>query len=127
MRIKVQWVVGTFGAVLLLGACGSKNPDSLVGMNLDENAAAMNAEVSADALAAVASAPANTAAPPADLSDRSGGAGDGTATRADAREAQRPDRPTEVNAIEPQPDTAPDEEPSIANQPENADGAGNAD
>ena len=124
MRIKVQWMVGAFGAVFLLGACGSRNPDSLVGMNLDGNAATMNAEVSADALAAVANAPANTAAVPADLSDRRA---DEVAAKDAAHDAKPRSRPTEINAVEPEPTPTPDQEQSIANQLENADEAGNAD
>ena len=117
MRIEAKWMIGAFGAVLLLGACSSRNPDSLVGMNLDANAAAMNADVSADAMAAVADAPTNAVASPADT----------TAVKAEAREPQRQDRPAEVDAAEPEPAAAPDEEPSIANQPEGPDDPGNAD
>ena len=36
-------------AVAALGACSSKNPDTLVGMNLDENGAMMDANAAVDA------------------------------------------------------------------------------
>jgi hypothetical protein len=35
-------------AVVLVSACNSKNPDSLIGMNIDENAVMMDANATAD-------------------------------------------------------------------------------
>src|SRR4051794_30793218 len=48
-------VVGTLAA-LLAGACSSKNPDSLIGMNVDENLAVMDANASMNVVAATSNA-----------------------------------------------------------------------
>ena len=49
-------------ALLALTACSSKNPDTLVGMNLDENAAMMDANATVDANLAGTNGSANAAA-----------------------------------------------------------------
>jgi len=48
-------VVGTLAA-LLAGACSSKNPDSLIGTNVDENLAVMDANASLNVVAATTNA-----------------------------------------------------------------------
>jgi hypothetical protein len=49
MSIPTRSTLAALFATLLLGACSSRNPDSLIGMNVDENAAMMDANASSDA------------------------------------------------------------------------------
>ena len=59
-------------AALLLSACSSKNPDSLVGMNVDENLAMMNASEMVDGnLAATTSSGSKDSVADFHLPDRS--------------------------------------------------------
>jgi len=55
MSIRVRLIAAPLAgllAALLVSGCSSKNPDSLIGMNLDENAAMMDANEVSDANAA---------------------------------------------------------------------------
>lgn len=90
-------------AVLLLGACSSKNPDSLIGMNLDENLAAMNADEVSDSNEA-------------NVSNDSGHAE--AAPQADTRASSNTQRSVVVNDVG---SSTPDENESAANQIEQND------
>ena len=51
MSIRVKHIAAPLAgllAVLLVSGCSSKNPDSLIGMNVDENAAMMEANASSE-------------------------------------------------------------------------------
>jgi hypothetical protein len=90
-------VIGLLAA-LLLGACSSKNPDSLIGMNLDENLAIMNADENAGA---------EVTAPNVSANETSSAARSSTATTANANE---------VNAARTAEENPPDESETGANQ-----------
>lgn len=95
-------------AALLLAACHSKNPDSLIGMNVDENLAVM------DANAVDANATDSGAAPAQASTDQS----DETAAAAPNRGNSAVSQTSpELNAIEPEPDNPPAEDQT--NQVEN--------
>ena len=51
MSIRVRFVAPLAGAfaALLVSGCSSRNPDSLIGMNVDENLAMTDANASSDA------------------------------------------------------------------------------
>jgi hypothetical protein len=49
MSIQARSSLAAVFAALLLSACSSRNPDSLIGMNVDENAATMDANANSDA------------------------------------------------------------------------------
>jgi len=101
MRIKVKSVTCVVAAVAaLLSACSSKNPDSLIGTNVDENLAMMDANANSDTNVAsmnVANAgrtPADTAiAPAVPPSGANAVSSNSRGSRADRY------RPEEVNAI----------------------------
>jgi hypothetical protein len=103
-------------AVLLLGACSSKNPDSLIGMNVDENLAMMDANASADANASTAAVSDMNAVSAEASSNRSDQTRDAqTDKSASSGERQRA---TEVNAVEPDADTPSDEDQTTLNEDE---------
>ena len=65
--------IAAAAALFSLAACSSKNPDSLVGMNLDENAAMMDSNEAVDANAVTATvAETNAGSQPDTSSQRSG-------------------------------------------------------
>jgi hypothetical protein len=84
------WPFATAASLALLAAtgCSSKNPDTLVGMNLDENAAMMDANASVDA---------NNAS--ADVAEANESAHSATASRTDASDGEAaPRQPTPPKA-----------------------------
>jgi hypothetical protein len=83
-------------AVLLVSACSSKNPDSLIGMNLDENAAMMDANDMSD----VNAAENESAATSPNGSGQSTGQLTGNANAAAGPDAQQ--RSIEVNSVPPE-------------------------
>ena len=108
-------VLGLF-AVLLIGACSSKNPDALTGMNVDENLAMMDANASSDGNVTAGSlsdtsATSNRAA--TDRADQSGDAAARTDARATSGDQQRS---AEINAGGTDADDQADDEESSANQ-----------
>ncbi|MGE5562815.1 MAG: hypothetical protein ACM3ZV_05825 [Bacillota bacterium] len=75
-------------ALLSLTACSSKNPDTLIGMNLDENAAMMDANASVEANLGGADPSANDSA-----ADRSSANAASTSTDASAPQPPTPPKP----------------------------------
>src|SRR5690349_6260825 len=49
---RVASVLGALAATFVIAGCSSRNPDSLIGMNVDENLAVMDANETSDANAA---------------------------------------------------------------------------
>lgn len=111
MRAKVNFltasVLGAFAA-LLLSACSSKNPDSLVGVNVDENLAIMDENASSNAIAAATNdaEARDTSADSASDGNKRSGTIPGKASS--PKGMDEPDRPTGVNAIAP--GDAPDQD-----------------
>jgi len=95
-------------AVFALGACSSKNPDALTGMNLDENAAMMDANASVDANLASTNATSTNEAQASSASDaQSNHASEASANSAAPKPAQS-SHPTEINAVRNGPASSPD-------------------
>jgi hypothetical protein len=120
MRIKVRSKAAFALAVLLAGACSNKNPDSLVGKNVDENLAimdaneAMNAEVPAadDGSSASSNESAAPSAQQADVATKAktdsqnSTAADRRATQVDADSYDAPEE-DQGNTVEPGSEEAP--------------------
>lgn len=95
-------------ALLLLGACSSRNPDTLIGMNVDENAAMMDANAAVEAnLTDANGAPAK----PAATNDRSEVQPANGTEKADSatapKTAEKSRAAREVNAVDKSSATAP--------------------
>lgn len=89
----------TASALLVLAACSSRNPDALTGLNVDENAAMMDANAAVEAnLADANGAPSNAAAANGTSEAQSANSAESAAkaTAPKAAEKSRPSR--EVNA-----------------------------
>ena len=87
-------------ALLILAACSSKNTDSLIGMNLDENAAMTDANASIDANLAGSSSIASSGA--AGNASSEPQANEGSAVSASVAKRSEPPTPshsTEVTAV----------------------------
>jgi len=101
MRIKVKSAACVAAAIVaLLSACSSKNQDSLIGTNVDENLAMMDANASSEPNMAATNV-AHTARPPADTAnDRSvqpsGAAAASSNSRGSGADQERPE---EMNAL----------------------------
>ena len=94
--------------MLLLGACSSRNPDTLIGMNVDENAAMMDANAAVEAnLTDANGAPAK----PAATNDRSEVQPANGTEKADSatapKTAEKSRAAREVNAVDKSSATAP--------------------
>lgn len=120
-KFRLEKAVAVF-ALVLVSACSSKNPDSLIGMNLDENAAMMDANAASEATiasdsnegAAANSASASQAAAnaPATQSANHPGttADDNNARKERASASQEPSaEPTDVGQPEDQSDASPNQ------------------
>ena len=81
-----------------LTACNSKNPDTLVGMNLDENAAMMDANAAVEANLAVANGSANADASEQSAATAADSSRDTTAPKPPV--ASKPPRSDQVNAAD---------------------------
>ena len=113
MSIEAKSTLTALFAALLLSGCSSNNPDSLVGMNVDENAAMMDANASSEADAAAAT-------PQNDSNDTSAHASSDRSDHADAA--------AEVSAVHDD-SSAIDNVMRIENSPEDessANGLGNS-
>jgi hypothetical protein len=112
---KQLWVsAAAASALLLLGACSSRNPDALTGMNVDENLAMMNADENADANASnVGTSEASEASAP-----RSNDASEATAAvPGGVSAAEENQRTAEANAIVPDEQEASPPADETDNQP----------
>jgi len=120
-RSASSWVVIGASVVLLLAGCSSKNPDALMGLNVDENLAMMNANSSsgANSMVANASTAATTSAQGAgNQSDRSAD----TAPKARSRGRSDDQQPSaQINAIGPDADNPADISDNTQNQVGNED------
>jgi hypothetical protein len=115
MSIRVKLVVTPLAsllAALLVSGCSSRNPDSLVGMNLDENLAMMDANASSEANAAPTAASDSNAAPAHASSDHAAQPAPSATSNADEQHSAT------ANATETE---NPPEDQTTANQVENED------
>jgi len=116
MSIRVKLVVTPLAsllAALLVSGCSSRNPDSLVGMNLDENLAMMDANASSEANTAPTAASDSNAASAHASSDHA------AQSNASAAAGDADEQPSATaNATETE---NPPEDQTTANQVENED------
>ncbi len=114
MRVDRRLWASALGisALLLAAGCSSKNPDALIGMNVDENLAMMNADENMDTNAAQPAAPAPTSAVSA-----SNEASDETASAKPSHVAVADDQDQDAQTNEVRTITLPDE-PTAGDQSE---------
>ena len=107
-------------ALIVLAACSSKNPDALTGMNLDENAAMMDANASVDANLASANAGESTSTSDVQANHASNASANAAAPKPAHAELSAahnsPSSSTELNDIE---DNQVSTEPDIPNASSN--------
>jgi hypothetical protein len=90
-----------------LAACGSNNSDTLIGMNLDENAAMMDANSAVDANLASNSATSANEAQASSASDAQSNHASDASTNAAAPKPAQSSHSTEVNAVRNAPASSP--------------------
>jgi hypothetical protein len=100
--------------LLLAAACSSKNPDSLIGMNLDENYAVLDANATLDAVPDASDAVGNAVATSGD--DRVGRTGDAAASGPNVPTRGSGESASQVDPSGAEADNPPDEKESGANQ-----------